>query len=225
MIRFKDINIPKPCSVAYDSLPGDETKRFCDSCEKHVYDFRGKDENYLNEIFRSTGKVCGIYYQDQITSHRYEPFWFQSILKKLIALTLFFKTFTLSAANDAKEIHHTAQPVSQLDTIPAIKASIKGKHPEKLDYRMSIYIDDKLYSSNARIYNNRIYLPDTITDGQSIKIIVHERRSRRHRLKIKPKEYMFKYNESDKVNVKILYKWRLIIIQKKRQTVMGLIRK
>ena len=67
MIRFKDINIPNPCSVDYDSLPYDEVKRFCGSCEKHVYDFRGKDEAYLNEVFRQTGKVCGIYYEDQIS--------------------------------------------------------------------------------------------------------------------------------------------------------------
>ena len=229
MIYFKDISIPKPCSVAYDSLPGNEVKRFCDSCQKHVYDFRGKDEAYLNEIFRLTGKVCGIYYEDQISKPGiYKPSWFQSFLNKVLTLGLFFKTFTISAAaSDKQEITvQVSQASFQTDSVPAITATTKGKHPEKLKYQISIYIDDNLYTSHAQIYNNHIYLPDSITDNQWIKVIVHKKRSRRHRLKIKPKEYLFKYSEADKVPVQIVYKKRVIIVTKKyRRTLSGLIKK
>ena len=92
MIRFKDIHIPKPCSVDYDALPGNEVKRFCGSCEKHVYDFRGKDEAYLNEVYQQTGKLCGIYDKDKInTSYRFRPSLFQSLLKTIKLLLFYFQ--------------------------------------------------------------------------------------------------------------------------------------
>ena len=73
MIRFKDISIPKPCSVNYDSLPYNEVKRFCGSCEKHVYDFRGKDETYLNKILLHEPDTCGIFYMDELNIYKGIP--------------------------------------------------------------------------------------------------------------------------------------------------------
>jgi hypothetical protein len=115
MIRYKDISIPKPCSVDYDLLPGDEVKRFCNSCEKHVYDFRGKNEAYLNEIYQTTGKVCGIYYEDQIqatTLKKQRPFYY-SFVTKIISVGLFLKT--ILSAHDTQALI-TPAPITQQAT-------------------------------------------------------------------------------------------------------------
>jgi len=103
MICFKDIQIPKPCSVDYDSLSGNEVNRFCGSCEKHVYDFRGKDEGYLNEVYQITGKVCGIYYEDQIkrkSSKIQRPFY-RTLMNQIIGVGLFIKTVISSHEAEA----------------------------------------------------------------------------------------------------------------------------
>ena len=227
MIRFKDIRIPKPCSVDYDSLPGNHVKRFCGSCEKHVYDFRGKDEAYLNEVFRKTGKLCGIYDKDKINTS-YKPSLFQSSLNKLFALGLLFKTLTIQAESNTKETSiHISEVSFQKDTIPAIKTTIKAKEGNRFGYHISIYIDDVLYKSHAKIYNEHLYLPDSLTDDQVIKVIVHRSNFFRKKLRIKPRTYTFKVKDADKANVKIIYKQYIITFQKRPSSnhTMGLMKK
>ena len=231
MIRFKDIHIPKPCSVDYDFLPGNEIKRFCGSCEKHVYDFRGKDESYLNEVYQSTGKVCGIFDSFKInTTKIYKPFLFQFISSKVVAFILFFKTMTLSAENNKNETPiHILQSAS--DTIPTIKAIIKNKTDSQFPYRISIYIDGELYKSKAIITDDYLYLPVSITDDQKIKIIVHQRISFRNHTRIKQHKYTFKFRNAEKITVRVHFKKYLFILRKRgakcvRQgQIMGLMRR
>jgi hypothetical protein len=53
------IDVRKPCSVAWDSMSGDDRTRFCRECNKQVYDFsrmtRGEIENL---IARESGQFC-----------------------------------------------------------------------------------------------------------------------------------------------------------------------
>lgn len=233
MIRFKDIHIPKPCCVDYDSLPGDEVKRFCGSCKKQVYDFRGKDETYLNEVFLNTGKVCGIYDAFKInTTKIYKHTLFRLLSNKLFAFSFFFKTITLSADTNKDDVPiHIQHSINPKDTIPAINATVKNNTDSKFPYQISIYIDGELYKTKASIIDNYLYLPDSITDDTKIKIIVHQRISFRRRTQIKQKNYMFKFGNADKVNIKVHYKKYLIIIRKRgakcvhKTQIMGLLRR
>lgn len=232
MIRFKDIHIPKPCSVDYDNLPGDEIKRFCGGCKKHVYDFRGKNEAYLNEVFQETGKVCGIYDKHKINTTKINhTSLFQLIASKLFAFSLFFKTFTLSAETNKDEAPiYIQQSIHSSDTIPAIKATIKNKTDSKIPYRISIYIDGELYKTKASITDGYLYLPDSITDDQKIKIIVHQRISFRYHIRIKQHKYTFKFCNSNKIKVRVHYQKYLFILRKRgarcvsQVQIMGLMR-
>jgi hypothetical protein len=110
MIRFKNIHIPKPCSVDYDSLLYDEVKRFCGNCKKHVYDFRGKDEVYFNSIINAYGKVCGVFYQDDIQpiTFKIKRKFYYAFAAKLIGAMLFIKTLLSSDHAQASTIQtHT----------------------------------------------------------------------------------------------------------------------
>lgn len=223
MIRFKDIHIPKPCSVDYDSLSGDEVKRFCGSCEKHVYDFRGKDEVYLNQTFKDYGKVCGVYYEDQIQKNSLQvnrPFHY-AFTTKIVSLLLFIKTFF--STNQAEGSTYV-QPVQyqQQDSIAAVKAKLKNKPKRRYSYFISIFINGALYKSNVKVYDGYLFMPDQTASTDIIKVIVHEKKASRYVRGIKQKEYTFKFGEADKILVKVKYKIHFALF--KRREIRGKVR-
>jgi hypothetical protein len=224
MIRFKDIHIPKPCSVDYDALPGDNVKRFCSSCKKQVYDFRGKDEVYFNSIIKSQGKVCGFFYEGQIKqTPKISNRLLHSIWVKLFSISLFLKSFTSSAEYGDHPKTPFTQSTVENDSI-GIKTKFKNEPTVNADYHISIYIDDKLYQSNIDIRNGYIYLPDTIKNNQKIKIVVHKYIITRHLKKpfyIKPKLYIFTFDQSDKIVVKIKYKKQFTLFRKRIRSYGG----
>ena len=247
MIRFKDIHIPKPCSVDYDSLPGNEVKRFCGNCKKQIYDFRGKDEAYLNEVFQKTGKVCGVYYADQLHISRLKiqrPFYY-GFVTKIIGVGLFFKTllstYDVAASNTTtfkQKIIQTSPDSSKINT------SYKGTYNKHAIFSVNvdIYINDSLYNSYALLNTQRIWLPDSIKPNDQIKLIVstmrynyavNQKRKKHHRTKRNPnkkyysneskKEYHFKFKEKEEINVKINYHKTKNVFLKKRTPVTGII--
>ncbi|SFX53880.1 hypothetical protein [Cytophaga hutchinsonii] len=66
MIRFKDIHIPIYVLLNTISYKVMLLSAFAAAVKNYVYDFRGKDQPYLNTVFAANGNVCGIYYADQI---------------------------------------------------------------------------------------------------------------------------------------------------------------
>ncbi|WP_018342933.1 hypothetical protein [Cytophaga aurantiaca] len=224
MIRFKDIHIPKPCSVEYDSLQGDETKRFCGNCKEYVYDFRGKNEAYLNQVTETQGKVCGIYYEDQIRQPSLRikrPFYF-AIATKIVSIGLFIKTFFSTHTADASTTYTPSIHFEQQDTIAVIKAEFKNKPKKHNSYTISIFINNVLYKKNVSVYDGYLYMPDTTSPDDSIKIIVYKKKASRYSnvsYSIKPKEYLFTFKESDKIVVEIDYKFHFTLI--KRRNIRG----
>lgn len=224
MIRFKDIHIPKPCSVDYDSLQGDDTKRFCGSCKEHVYDFRGKNEAYLNQITETYGKVCGIYYEDQIQqpSLRIQRPFYYAILTKVVSIGLFIKTFFSANTSDAASTYIPPSHYEQQDSIPAIKAQFKNQPKKHNSYNISIFINNVLYKKEVDVYDGYLYMPDATAPDDSIKIIVYKKRASRYSnvsYAIKPKEYLFTFKEADKIVVEIDYKFHFTLI--KRRNIRG----
>jgi hypothetical protein len=64
---FKDIYIPNPCHENWDKMTSMEKGRFCQSCQKKVYDFRNSTFEEVKEAFKeSNEEACATFYDDQI---------------------------------------------------------------------------------------------------------------------------------------------------------------
>ena len=50
--------IASPCHASWDQMEGDERKRFCFQCRKHVYDFSKMTTVEVEELLKSES-VCG----------------------------------------------------------------------------------------------------------------------------------------------------------------------
>jgi hypothetical protein len=243
MIRFKDISIPKPCSVDYDALPGDEVKRFCGSCDKHVYDFRGKDEGYLNDVFLTTGKVCGVFHEDQIQKPSLKvqrPFYY-GLATKLVSVALFLKTI-LSSYHTEASIQHIHQATQESMDSTKIKTIYKGQDYKKTSYyiEIEVYVNEEFRDSFTLKNSNNIYLPDSIKPEDKIKLIVTTTRynistsnRKQNPAKHKPnkgyykterrKEYRFNFSKSNEIIVKINYNKMTHVFLRKRNHVLGMI--
>ena len=52
------ITIAQPCPVQWEQMQGSESKRFCDHCTKHVYNFAEMPVDEVGQMLRSGGKIC-----------------------------------------------------------------------------------------------------------------------------------------------------------------------
>ncbi|MEZ5308202.1 MAG: carboxypeptidase-like regulatory domain-containing protein [Pyrinomonadaceae bacterium] len=54
------LRIAKPCGISWETMEGDDRKRFCGVCEKHVYNIEGMSEKGVRALIASTnGNFCG----------------------------------------------------------------------------------------------------------------------------------------------------------------------
>jgi hypothetical protein len=44
--------IARPCRESFADMPGDDKTRFCDKCQKHVYDLSARTEEEARALFR-----------------------------------------------------------------------------------------------------------------------------------------------------------------------------
>lgn len=44
--------IARPCTESFAAMPGDDKTRFCDKCQKHVYDLSARTEEEARALFR-----------------------------------------------------------------------------------------------------------------------------------------------------------------------------
>jgi hypothetical protein len=51
------IHIPSPCTADWSAMEGDEQKRFCGSCRKHVHDLSAMTEDKAQEVLQAPN-VC-----------------------------------------------------------------------------------------------------------------------------------------------------------------------
>jgi hypothetical protein len=198
MIRFKDIQIPKPCLADYESLPYDEVKRFCGSCEKHVYEFRGKDEKYFTTIFKEQKNICGIFYEDQLSDRKRSSnkSTFTPILIKTISIFLFIKSFLISHNSNAA----SSFPASQSEIINNDSLGVKTvykKVTSRTRHQINIYVNNELVYESVYPVQEFIYLPDSLKPNDKIKVTVTAPHI------IKTKTYRFSYSEAQTFTIKI----------------------
>ncbi len=88
------ITIPEPCHENWNNMHPDEKGRFCNSCQKSVYDFSNKTNDeilyVLNE--KKAEKVCGRFRVAQVN----KPICYTINLQKLPKHISFTKAFTIA---------------------------------------------------------------------------------------------------------------------------------
>ncbi len=52
--RLSQITIATPCPVNWESMDGDEQKRYCRHCNRHVYNLSAMNSDELVELIRTT---------------------------------------------------------------------------------------------------------------------------------------------------------------------------
>ena len=68
MSRFdsplKNLQVASPCSVDWDSMYGDDRKRFCGQCKLNVFNLSGMSTDEAeNLIMNAEGRLCVRFYQ------------------------------------------------------------------------------------------------------------------------------------------------------------------
>ncbi len=59
--------IPKPCHENWENMLPEEKGKFCESCQKTVYDFTQTSDEKIQQIFeKENGNICGRFREDQL---------------------------------------------------------------------------------------------------------------------------------------------------------------
>ena len=58
-ITLHDLHIPEPCAKNWHEMQGDDKKRFCDFCKKHVHNVTDMPESEFRQLMKANnGKAC-----------------------------------------------------------------------------------------------------------------------------------------------------------------------
>ncbi len=70
---FRLLPIAKPCNESFAAMPGDESKRFCESCNKHVHDISEGTEEDARALFAANRghRVCVRFAKDSAGNVRF----------------------------------------------------------------------------------------------------------------------------------------------------------
>jgi TonB family protein len=105
MLSRKHIHIPKPCSEKLENMVSNSDGRFCNSCKKNVIDFRGKNDDFINNNLSKDKQICGIFYSNQIGTPPSFSIWNKSkqMFSFLFSLSLFSQT-SYGQENDTLQV-------------------------------------------------------------------------------------------------------------------------
>ena len=63
-IDLDKIRVASPCNARWEDMSGDERARFCDSCQKNVYNLSAMTRAQIERLIREKeGKFCGRFYR------------------------------------------------------------------------------------------------------------------------------------------------------------------
>jgi hypothetical protein len=221
MISYQALHMPEPCTkIHYDDLPYDPDKRPCHLCQKPVYDFRDKDEIFLQKIWQENkGDFCGTFRYHQFTEQKANPVsvsFFQRVKIYWASACLYFlsQVFNPSRAQEPASTAATEQYVSPKDS-----GSIR-LHTKKGENFVSHTSVDVLI--NGVEYNSYFIKDDTVevklpaslkpTDEIRIERIVKKRRRGWTTTVVKSKAIVFQFGSRELVEIAVTRKKRLNLI-------------
>ncbi|MBX3119133.1 MAG: hypothetical protein KF784_08720 [Fimbriimonadaceae bacterium] len=63
--NLNQLNVQKPCPKEWDAMHGDDKKRFCDHCQKHVHNISAMNKEDAERLLANrTGAICVRYTQE-----------------------------------------------------------------------------------------------------------------------------------------------------------------
>lgn len=63
-MKRSDLHIPEPCSADWDAMTGDEQKRFCDACTKHVHNLSEMTRDDAKHLLNTNPNLCIQYHSN-----------------------------------------------------------------------------------------------------------------------------------------------------------------
>lgn len=71
----KELNIDEPCAVAWDEMHGDDQRRFCDHCTKHVHHLSGMTRRAAMRLLaeRADDDICVRFLSNDVGMVHFEP--------------------------------------------------------------------------------------------------------------------------------------------------------
>lgn len=66
MRKVVNISIPKPCHEDWNKMTPDEKGRHCKVCQKSVFDFTSKTDEYIAKTFTENTNICGRFKSTQL---------------------------------------------------------------------------------------------------------------------------------------------------------------
>jgi len=139
------------CNQDLKGMPTMQGKKFCDHCQKHVFDLRRKSDEKVAAFFRDHQKPCVIIYQEQLDKlpkRQAQPHSGLSYFPYAASLAAVSLLPQLTIAQ-TEVIHHT----QTIGSIPIAIPSIKNK-----DNAESVAKKDEVYDSY--ILSGRVNIRD-----------------------------------------------------------------
>jgi hypothetical protein len=147
---MKNLSIPNPCPVNWDSMTPNESGRFCDQCQLTVVDFTAMTESEIKNYFQCNygKKTCGRFKVNQLdhSTNKTTLFWptlhhkiqlqsHQSPLKTYLLGILAILAFITGCSR--KPVYHmmgdiqmTGEPV-YIEKMDTIKTTPVQQNPSK----------------------------------------------------------------------------------------------
>lgn len=135
-----DINklrIASPCSVGWDTMAGDDRKRFCNLCQLNVYNFSEMTAGEVQKLIgASEGRICGRLYRrvDGTVLTKDCPVGWRAVQKRAArlagaALSMVLGLFSISfgQSKDEKVCKITQQAKIQRIAVSSRESKITGK--------------------------------------------------------------------------------------------------
>jgi hypothetical protein len=195
---LKSIFIPDPCHENWNKMTRVEKGRFCQSCQKKVFDFRNAKLSDVEFVFKKlNGNVCGTFYEDQINQDlKYTYLEKRSRLNKFrlylaaYFATLWLKMFSggniqgqdisISTFNTSTNTYNFDDALLKSDSICKVKGVINGIDfkASNIKFRITTENREVILSSNTDVNGNfEFELPEDY-QGKSIMLITQKAKNK-----------------------------------------------